>query len=53
MIQIINKKDCCGCAACVQRCPKKCINFKSDSEGFLYPIVDADKWAQLHKSVAI
>ncbi|WP_270672653.1 Coenzyme F420 hydrogenase/dehydrogenase, beta subunit C-terminal domain [Phocaeicola coprocola] len=43
MIQIINKKDCCGCAACVQRCPKKCINFKSDSEGFLYPIVDADK----------
>lgn len=40
MIKIQNKQDCCGCAACVQRCPKHCISMKEDSEGFLYPVVD-------------
>ena len=40
MIQIKNKKDCCGCSACVQRCPKHCISLKEDAEGFLYPQVD-------------
>lgn len=40
MIQIHDKTRCCGCAACVQRCPKRCIAFKADSEGFLYPSVD-------------
>ena len=41
MINILNKKDCCGCNACVQRCPKQCIIMQTDNEGFLYPIVDA------------
>lgn len=40
MIQIDRKADCCGCAACVQICPKLCISMQSDSEGFLYPQVD-------------
>lgn len=40
MINIINKKDCCGCNACVQRCPKQCITMQPDGEGFLYPVVD-------------
>ena len=40
MIQIKYKKDCCGCNACVQRCPKQCITMQADGEGFLYPIVD-------------
>ena len=40
MIKITDKKDCCGCAACVQRCPKQCISLKEDGEGFLYPVVD-------------
>lgn len=40
MIQIKDKSACCGCAACVQRCPKQCISLKEDKEGFLYPIVD-------------
>lgn len=35
-------KDCCGCNACEQLCPKKCITFEYDSEGFLYPQVNAD-----------
>lgn len=41
MIQIENKQDCCGCGACVQRCPKTCITMKPDEQGFLYPVVDA------------
>ena len=40
MIKIQEKRDCCGCAACVQRCPKSCISLKEDEEGFLYPSVD-------------
>lgn len=40
MIQIIDKAKCCGCNACVQRCPKQCITMHEDEEGFLYPKVD-------------
>ena len=40
MIDILDKKDCCGCSACVQRCPKHCISMVEDEEGFLYPKVD-------------
>lgn len=40
MIQITEKQNCCGCEACVQACPKKCISMKRDAEGFLYPFAD-------------
>lgn len=40
MINIQDKSKCCGCSACVQRCPKNCISLQEDSEGFLYPHVD-------------
>ena len=42
MIDIKNKSQCCGCEACVQRCPKRCISLVEDVEGFLYPKVDTD-----------
>jgi len=42
MINIVNKQDCCGCTACVQICPKNCIELFTDNEGFLYPKADAD-----------
>ena len=42
MINIEDKKECCGCSACVQRCPKQCIVMKEDEEGFLYPVVDKE-----------
>lgn len=42
MIEIKNKKDCCGCHACVSVCAKHCITMQTDSEGFLYPVVDKD-----------
>ena len=41
MIDICDKSQCCGCEACVQRCPKHCIALVEDAEGFLYPKVDA------------
>lgn len=41
MINITDKQNCCGCGACVQKCPKQCISFHEDNEGFLYPQVDA------------
>ena len=40
MLDIKDKKNCCGCSACVQKCPKQCISLKEDNEGFLYPEVD-------------
>lgn len=42
MIHIVDKQACCGCSACVQRCPKHCISLREDSEGFLYPQVDTE-----------
>ena len=40
MIEIINKKDCCGCHACATVCAKHSITMQADEEGFLYPVVD-------------
>lgn len=43
MIEIHEKKNCCGCTACAAICPKECISMKEDAEGFLYPTVDKTK----------
>lgn len=40
MIQIEDKRDCCGCWACYNICPKLCIEMREDEEGFRYPFVD-------------
>ena len=40
MIELNDKKNCCGCASCVQKCPKHCISLIEDEEGFLYPKMD-------------
>lgn len=42
MNAIKGKDQCCGCGACVQKCPKQCISLHADIEGFLYPQVDTD-----------
>jgi len=42
MLNIKDKSQCCGCEACVQRCPKQCIVMREDEEGFLYPHVDTE-----------
>jgi len=38
--ELKNKKDCMGCHACANICPKDCISMEADEEGFLYPAVD-------------
>ena len=43
MINIKEKTDFCGCSACMNICPKKCITMIKDKEGFLYPVVDEEK----------
>ena len=43
MINIIDKKDCTGCNACYDICPKKAISLETDIEGFWYPIIDKEK----------
>lgn len=48
MINIIDKKKCCGCNACKQICPKQCITMEYDQEGFLYPKVDLDTCIDCH-----
>lgn len=42
MITLENKEDCCGCEACAQICPHKCISMTRDTEGFLYPSIDKE-----------
>lgn len=42
MISIKEPKDCCGCNACAQRCPKHCITLTECHEGFLYPKVNTE-----------
>ena len=42
-ICISNKMDCCGCTACANICPKRCIKLEPDELGFKYPIVDATR----------
>lgn len=41
-IEIKNKKDCTGCEACANICPKNCIQMLSDAEGFLYPSINGN-----------
>lgn len=43
MINITQKKYCCGCMACVQACPVHCIRLEEDKEGFLYPQVNLEQ----------
>lgn len=45
MINIIDKKNCNGCKACLNICPKGCIEMHTDEEGFWYPKVEVDKCA--------
>ena len=43
MIQILDKSKCCGCNACGDACAHNAITFKTDIEGFWYPVVDKEK----------
>lgn len=36
-----DKKNCCGCGACMNICPKKAISMYEDEYGFLYPAINS------------
>lgn len=46
---MINKKECCGCTACMHICPMKCIAMEEDEEGFLYPVINEEKCIHCHQ----
>lgn len=48
MIDIKDKTKCCGCRACVEICPKQCIEWNFDNEGFRYPVVDLGRCIDCH-----
>lgn len=48
MINIKNKDNCCGCSACVEICPRNCISFYNDIEGFKYPKIDLKECIDCH-----
>ena len=39
-MEIIDADLCCGCEACANICPKKCIEMIENEEGFLVPRID-------------
>ena len=43
MEEIVDKKLCTGCTACMNNCPKGAISFKEGKDGFKYPVIDQDK----------
>lgn len=44
MKALFTKKElCCGCEACVQKCPVSCITMEQDEEGFRYPYIEETK----------
>lgn len=38
----VTKKNCCGCSACENICPKKSISMIADNKGFLYPTINLE-----------
>lgn len=48
MINITDKRNCCGCTACQHICPKKCISMQEDEEGFLYPLINISSCINCH-----
>ena len=46
---MIEKKECCGCTACMHVCPVKCIAMQEDEEGFLYPVIKEEKCIHCYK----
>ena len=43
MEMICNKKECTGCTACLNACPRKAISMIEDKCGFLHPTIDQTK----------
>lgn len=42
-ISILPHEECCGCRGCGDTCPRGCISFEKNREGFEYPKVEDSK----------
>ena len=42
MLKYISKENCCGCQACINICPRNCVDMNIDEEGFWYPKIDKE-----------
>lgn len=53
MIEVKDKEDCCGCSACINICPKQCIGWEMDVEGFRYPKVHEEECVHCDKCLDV
>ena len=53
MLCITEKRNCCGCGACADTCPKGAIRLVEDVEGFRYPQVDESKCIHCDKCESV
>lgn len=51
MINLVEKKHCSGCTACVACCPQNAITMEFDVEGFKYPVIDRENCIECGKCV--
>lgn len=43
--------NCTGCLACLDKCPKKCIQSGKDENGFYVPLIDESKCINCHQCI--
>lgn len=43
MPKLCDRKNCTGCYACSNVCPKQVIEMKEDEYGYIYPVIDKQK----------
>jgi len=48
-IELCGYSDCTGCRACGDVCPKRCISFVEDEEGFYTPHINSDECIECGK----
>lgn len=53
IIQFEEKKDCCGCTACMNICPTQAITMKPDEDGFVFPKIDNDACIECGKCLKV
>ena len=48
-----DKRDCCGCSACVAICPAKALAVVVDEEGFYYPRISTNVCIKCHQCIKV
>ena len=48
MIEITDKRNCTGCGACINACPRQIITLEEDSDGFIYPRIKVEDCIECH-----